>query len=74
MNDAFSAPPSHMLVITRSQAAAAQNRYEAMIAEYESKRTTTEPNPVDYWVYKGFWAAAYGAEAVQVVEDPPSPC
>lgn len=68
----FNEPP-HTITMTKTEAAEAQKRFDAMVADYEAKRTTSEPNPMDYWVYQGFWAAAHhGSPTVCVVEDPPT--
>ncbi|RTL41900.1 MAG: hypothetical protein EKK48_13360 [Candidatus Melainabacteria bacterium] len=55
------------VILTSVQAAQAQQRYEALVAEYEAKRTTP-PDPHEYWTYKALWAAAYGADQIRVVD------
>jgi hypothetical protein len=55
------------VILTSKQAAEAQKRYEAFVAEFEANRTTP-PDPHDYWTYKGLWARAYGADQIRVVD------
>jgi hypothetical protein len=55
------------VILTSAQAAEAQKRYEALVADYEAKRTTP-PDPHEYWIYKALWASAYGADQIQVVD------
>ncbi len=63
--------PRREVILTTAEAAQAQARYEALIADYEAKRTTP-PNPHEYWTYKALWAAAYGASQVRIIDPPNS--
>ena len=53
--------PRREVILTSAERDQAQLRYEALIADYEAKRTTP-PSPFDYWTYKALWARAFGAE------------
>lgn len=53
--------------LTRAEAEAAQARFEELWADYEAKRTHP-PDPFDYYVYKGLWQRAHGAESIVVVD------
>ncbi len=55
------------ITLTSAEAALAQTRYEALVADYEAKRTTPA-GPHEYWTYKALWAAAYGADQIRVVD------
>lgn len=55
------------VILTREEAAQAQLRYEALIADYEARRTSP-PSPHEYFTYKALWARAYGADQVRVVD------
>ena len=61
--------PRREVILTSAQAAQAQVRYEALIAEYEANRTTP-PNPLEFWTYKALWARAFGANQIRVVDQP----
>jgi hypothetical protein len=60
------------ITLTHSQARAAEARYQELIADLQARRAASgeELSPHDYWVYKGLFAAAYGAEQVTIVPDP----
>lgn len=55
------------VILTSAQAAQAQQRYEALVADYEANRTTPS-GPHEYWIYKALWAAAHGADQIRVVD------
>ena len=60
------------LKITKTQAAAAEATFQRRWAEFEEKRAASggKPSAHDYWTHKAIWAGAYGADAVQIVDDP----
>jgi hypothetical protein len=59
--------PRREVILTSAEAAQAQLRYETLIAEHESNRTTP-PSPYEYWTYKALWHRAFGANQVRVVD------
>jgi hypothetical protein len=61
--------PRREVILTSAEAAQAQVRYEALIADYEAKRTTP-PSPHEYWTYKALWARAFGANQIRVIDQP----
>ena len=61
-------------VLTKSEAAAAQARFDekwaAFVREREAKGSG--PSVMDYYTHAGMWAGEFGAEQVTVVDDPPA--
>lgn len=58
------------LVLTQSQADAAQVEYDRLIAEYEASMVGKERSAMEYYTIKALWARAYGGDVIQVVPDP----
>jgi hypothetical protein len=59
-------------VITKREAAAAQARFDEKWAALMRERAEKgiAPSPFDYYTHAGMWAGEFGAEQVQVVDDP----